>query len=135
VVHFAQRKPFLSSFTFRKPGILIFNVHHNVLEFIKENTYAVLMVYLRRVTPGRAVPKLLIPLGVDAEGRPVSCTCWGKAVPRAHLYDDEFAKSWDLEFMYKVQRLVWTLHGDASLGLQPTEALLNSDVFEPSSKL
>ena len=78
---------------------------------------------------------MLVPLGVDELGRPVSCTCWGKAVPRAHLYDDEFAKSWDLEFMYKVQRLVWTLHGDASLGLQPTEALLNSDVFEPSSKL
>ena len=51
-----------------------------------------------------AVPKLLIPLGYDAEGRPVSCTCWGKAVPRAHLYDDEFAKTWDLEFMYKVRR-------------------------------
>ena len=43
-----------------------------------------------------AVPKLTIPLGLDAEGRPVSVTAWGRAVPVEHLYDDEFAKTHDL---------------------------------------
>ena len=26
-----------------------------------------------------AVPKMLVPLGVDELGRPVSCTCWGRS--------------------------------------------------------
>jgi Asp-tRNA(Asn)/Glu-tRNA(Gln) amidotransferase A subunit family amidase len=32
-----------------------------------------------------AVPKMVVPLGLDSAGRPVSCTAWGKAVPKANL--------------------------------------------------
>ena len=81
-----------------------------------------------------AVPKLLIPLGFDSEGRSVSCTCWGKGIPRESLYDDDFAKTWDLEMMYKVQKLVRVLHAEGS-ALLPGDAPVNRDVLAPTSKL
>lgn len=74
-----------------------------------------------------AVPKMLIPLGLDELGRPVSCTCWGKAVPRESLYDDEFVKTFDLNFLYKVKRAVQTMH--AVPELQRQEPPLNDDIF------
>lgn len=75
-----------------------------------------------------AVPKLLIPLGLDALGRPVSCTAWGKAVPRQHLYDDTFAKTWDIAFMYKVRKAVEAIYV-AKPELRRKEPGLNEDVF------
>lgn len=74
-----------------------------------------------------AVPKMLVPLGVDELGRPVSCTCWGKAVPRESLYDDEFVKTWDLEFLYKVKRAVQTMHAVPDLSRK--EPTFNDDIF------
>lgn len=82
-------------------------------------------------TKNWAVPKLLIPLGEDSQKRPVSCTCWGKAVPREHLYDDEFVKTWDLDFIYKVQRAVLAIHSDPAL--QRIEPKFNDDIFGTSS--
>ena len=73
------------------------------------------------------VPKLTIPLGTDAEGRPVSVTAWGRAVPVEHLYDDEFAQTFDLEWMYKVKRVVEALHADGT-GLQRVDPPLNSNL-------
>ena len=74
-----------------------------------------------------AVPKMLIPLGVDDLGRPVSCTAWGKAVPREHLYDDEFVKTFDLEFLYKVKRAVQSMQSVPALSRK--EPPLNDDIF------
>ena len=56
-----------------------------------------------------------IRLGLDVHGRPVSCTCWGKAVPVESLYDDDFVKTWDLPFMYKVRRACWCKHDRSCL--------------------
>ncbi len=78
-----------------------------------------------------AVPKMLVPLGVDGKGRPISCTCWGRAVPRESLYDDEFVKTFDLEFLYKVRRAVQTMH--AIPELQRQEPPLNDDIFGPAT--
>jgi hypothetical protein len=77
-----------------------------------------------------AVPKILIPLGLDAQGRPVSCTCWGKAVPKESMYDDAFAKSWDIPFMYKVRRAVEAIYA-SPMGpeLRRQEPALNADIF------
>ena len=80
-----------------------------------------------------AVPKMLVPLGMDEQGRPVSCTCWGKAVPRESLYDDEFAKTWDLEFLYKVKRAVEAMHAVPALCRQ--EPPLNDDIFGPGGSV
>ena len=43
-------------------------------------------------------------------------------------YDDQFAKTFDLTFMYLVQRVVRVLHVDGS-GLQRVHAHMNADLF------
>ena len=70
------------------------------------------------------VPKLTIPLGLDAKSRPVSVTAWGRAVPPESLYDDAFAKTFDLEWMHKVGRVVAALHATGT-GLQRVEPPMN----------
>ena len=47
-------------------------------------------------------------------------------MPVEHLYDDEFAKTHDLEWMYKVKSVVEALH--AAAGLQRVEPPLNSNL-------
>lgn len=74
-----------------------------------------------------AVPKLLVPLGHDVEGRPVSVTCWGRAVPKESLYDDDFPKTFDLDFLYKVGRAVAAMH--AVPELRRVEPKFNDDIF------
>ena len=48
--------------------------------------------------------------------------------------DDDFAKTRDLEMMYKVQKLVRVLHVEGS-ALLPGDAPVNRDVLAPTSKL
>ena len=74
------------------------------------------------------VPKLTIPLGLDLEGRPVSVTAWGRAVPVEHLYDDDYARTHDLEWLHKVGTVVEALHANGS-GLQRVEPPCNADLF------
>lgn len=73
------------------------------------------------------VPKLTIPLGLDFEGRPVSVTAWGRAVPAEHLYDDVYARTHDLEWLYKVGAVVEALHANGG-GLQRVEPPCNADL-------
>ena len=74
------------------------------------------------------VPKLTIPLGLDPQGRPVSVTAWGRAVPIEHLYDDDYARTFDLEWMYKVGAMVDALHAEGT-GLQRAEPPCNDDLL------
>jgi len=73
------------------------------------------------------VPKVTVPVGLDAEGRPVSVEFWGRAGPKPQaggriglewLYDDDFAKTSDLDFLYVVRELVQTIHQEPSLRRQ-----------------
>eukprot|EP01052_Picozoa_sp_SAG31_P018481 SAG31_NODE_1311_length_8869_cov_10.603535_1_plen_654_part_00 len=73
-----------------------------------------------------SVPKLTVPLGLDSSGRPTSCTIWGRAVPPEKLYDDVYAKTFDLEWLYKVQRVVNSLH--ALPDLRRMEPPINGNV-------
>eukprot|EP01052_Picozoa_sp_SAG31_P002751 SAG31_NODE_99_length_25388_cov_12.710507_7_plen_123_part_00 len=100
----------------------------DAVEYIKEGRRSYSSFW--SLTKQWAVPKLLIPLGLDSEGRPTSCTCWGKAVPVENLYDDEFVKTWDLAFMYKVRRAVQVLHAVGSLAR--VESPLTADIFGAS---
>ena len=77
------------------------------------------------------VPKLTIPLGLDSEGRPVSVTAWGRAVPVEHLYDDDYARIHDLEWLHKVGAVVEALHANGS-GLQRVEPPCNADLISSS---
>ena len=66
------------------------------------------------------VPKVTVPVGLDAAGNPVSVEFWGRAGPQGATsldwaYDDEFAKTADLSFLYAVKPLVEAIAMDPSL--------------------
>jgi len=69
------------------------------------------------------VPKVVVPIGTDADGNPSSVIFWGRSGPQgmtkggdwSWLYDDEYARENDLEFLYKVNSLVDVLHKESSL--------------------
>jgi Asp-tRNA(Asn)/Glu-tRNA(Gln) amidotransferase A subunit family amidase len=64
---------------------------------------------------GLAIPKVAVPLGLDEAGRPVGCCLYGRAVPSAKRFDAEFVRTFDLDFLHQVRRIVSTLHADGSL--------------------
>lgn len=74
------------------------------------------------------IPKLMVPTGLDPQGRPTAVLFWGRAPPVEKLYDDEFAKTFDLDFLYKVRPLVELLQADE--GLRRKDAPLVANLFE-----
>ena len=73
------------------------------------------------------IPKLIVPTGLDAEGRPTAMEFWGRAPPPEKLYDDEFMRTFDLDFLYAVRPLVEVIHADAEL--RRVDAALVADLF------
>jgi len=72
------------------------------------------------------VPKITVPVGLDPEGNPVSIEFWGRAGPKQDpagrgdgsddwLYDDDFAQTADLDFLYAVRELVEVIQRTPSL--------------------
>jgi len=69
------------------------------------------------------IPKVVVPIGVDADGNPSSVIFWGRSGPQgmrkggdwSWLYDNDYARENDLEFLYKVNSLVDVLHKESSL--------------------
>jgi hypothetical protein len=61
------------------------------------------------------VPKLWIPVGLDPDGRPVSVGLLGKGPPVDKLWDDEYAKVHDIEFLQKAKRIVDVLASTTDL--------------------
>lgn len=75
------------------------------------------------------VPKLMVPVGLDAAGHPLAVLLWGRSPPPGQLYNDSFARLFDLDFLYTAKALVAAVH--AVPGLQRADAPLVSDLFEP----
>eukprot|EP00928_Gymnodinium_smaydae_P070005 TRINITY_DN53953_c0_g1_i1.p1 TRINITY_DN53953_c0_g1~~TRINITY_DN53953_c0_g1_i1.p1 ORF type:complete len:669 (-),score=68.12 TRINITY_DN53953_c0_g1_i1:261-2141(-) len=71
------------------------------------------------------IPKLAVPTGLDTHGRPSGVQLWGRAIPVEHLYDDDYAKTFDLDFLYKARVLVDLIH--AKPALRRTDASLIAD--------
>ena len=61
------------------------------------------------------IPKMMVPTGLDAQGRPTSVLLWGRGVPADRLFDDKFATTHDIEFLHTVRRLVEALHDNTDL--------------------
>lgn len=70
------------------------------------------------------VPKVTVPVGLDPQGRPVSVEFWGRAgPPKGHpkaetsdwMYDDDFARTADLDFLHMVAKLVAEIQAKPSL--------------------
>mmetsp|Transcript_28772 Transcript_28772/g.52169 ORF Transcript_28772/g.52169 Transcript_28772/m.52169 type:complete len:166 (-) Transcript_28772:29-526(-) len=51
------------------------------------------------------IPKMVIPTGLTADGRPTAVQIWGKAVPYEHMFDDSVAAKHDADFLYLVRRV------------------------------
>jgi len=82
------------------------------------------MFWMWKDTP---IPKLVVPTGLDANGKPTGIMLWGRAIPAEHLNDAEFAKTFDLSFLYTAKALVSVLHTDARL--MRANAPLVADLF------
>ena len=69
------------------------------------------------------IPKVVVPIGLDVDGNPSSVIFWGRSGPQgmrkggdwSWLYDDDFTRDNDLQFLYKVNSLVSVLHKEPSL--------------------
>lgn len=74
------------------------------------------------------IPKVTIPVGLDPKGRPMSLTAWGRAMPGNLSFCDECSKTFDLEFLYKVKKVVSALHAASSPLLRVDSALAMGDL-------
>lgn len=83
------------------------------------------------------MPKLMIPIGLadDESGgsgsdgaRPVAMLLWGRGPPVEQMYNDSFARTWDLDFMYKAKAIVDAIH--ARPELRRVDAPLVANLFE-----
>lgn len=60
------------------------------------------------------IPKVVIPVGLDAQGRPISLTFWGRAMPAETTFCDSCSITEDIEWLYKVKKVIASLHVDGS---------------------
>lgn len=78
------------------------------------------------------IPKLMVPTGLDDGGRPTGVMLWGRGPPVEKLYDDVFARTFDLEFLYTAKALVDIIQ--SSPGLARQNAPLVAGLYqEPTS--
>ena len=61
------------------------------------------------------IPKLVVPTGLDSAGRPTAVQFWGRATPADQLYEDEFARTADLDFLYTAKVLLEAIQAEPAL--------------------
>ncbi len=61
------------------------------------------------------IPKVMVPTGLDSNGRPTAVAFWGRGVPQERLFDDAYAAGHDIEFLHTVERLVEIMHKEPLL--------------------
>mmetsp|Transcript_59394 Transcript_59394/g.111906 ORF Transcript_59394/g.111906 Transcript_59394/m.111906 type:complete len:192 (+) Transcript_59394:51-626(+) len=74
------------------------------------------------------IPKLLVPTGLDQDGRPTGILFWGRAVPSDSIDNATFAKTFDLGFLYRVKTLLDLIQAEPTL--KRAHAPLVADLFE-----
>ena len=58
------------------------------------------------------IPKMTVPTGLNAEGRPTAVQFWGRAVPYEKMFDDEFSVQQDADFLHLVKKVVDAMHAN-----------------------
>ena len=61
------------------------------------------------------IPKLVVPTGLDSTGRPTAVQIWGRATPADQLYEDDFARTADLDFLYTAKVLLEAIQAEPAL--------------------
>ena len=61
------------------------------------------------------IPKLVVPTGLDSAGRPTAVQIWGRATPADQLYEDDFARTADLDFLYTAKVLLEAIQAEPAL--------------------
>jgi hypothetical protein len=61
------------------------------------------------------IPKLVVPTGLTADGRPTAVQLWGQAVPYEQMFDDECSASHDVEFLHLARRAADAIQRDPEL--------------------
>ena len=74
------------------------------------------------------VPKLMVPTGLDEEGRPTGVMIFGRGPEPESMYDDALAATFDVPFLHMARVLVEAMHG-ADNGLRPRHAEMVGDLF------
>lgn len=75
------------------------------------------------------ISKVTVPIGLDAEGRPISFTIWGRAMPAEEMFCDECSVTFDTEFLYKVKKVIDVLHAEGSELMRVDSTLAMGDVL------
>merc|ERR1712048_524431 len=74
------------------------------------------------------VAKVVVPVGLDpTTGAPMSFTIWGRAMPGTEAFCDKCSVTFDLEFLYKVKRVIATLHAPGSSLARVASGLATAD--------
>merc|ERR1712113_1314357 len=79
------------------------------------------------------IPKLVIPTGLTADGRPTAVQIWGKAVPYELMFDDSFAAKHDAESLCLVGRICAVIQNQPGLSRKDAEMIIE-DLHLPSTR-
>ena len=61
------------------------------------------------------IPRLSVPTGLSADGRPTGVQLWGRAVPHAEMFDDAASTRHSVAFLRLAARAVEAIHADTRL--------------------
>ena len=91
------------------------------------------MLYWHPFEQSIPVPKLLVPTGLDAAGRPTGVMLFGKGPPPDQMFNDTFAKTFDLPFLYRAKAVVEALYQADPTMERAHAPLVADDLFAEGS--
>merc|ERR1712182_142886 len=75
------------------------------------------------------IPKMVVPTGLSADGRPTAVQFWGRALSYEEMFDDAASARHDADFLHLMKKLAEAMHA-ADPSLQREDAKKNSLGFE-----
>jgi len=76
------------------------------------------------------IPKLSVPTGMSADGRPTGIQLWGRALPYEEMFDDASSTRHSVTFLHLAAQAVEAIHADADLRRVPPIILVPPPPFK-----